>query len=149
MTTRTVCVGLLLSLLPMGDASGEMAKAVVQGTSAESTLTGDVLLTQTEEGLKVNASLAGAPPGLHGFHVHEFGSCAEAGGGAGGHFNPAGTPHGDLLAQGLSGAHAGDLGNIEVEPDGRGSLERVYPGLALSGEPTRRLGWSETARGDW
>lgn len=43
----------------------------------------------------------------------------------------AGVPHGDLLKDGFQHAHAGDLGNIEIGPDGKGTLKKVIPGLTL------------------
>lgn len=36
---------------------------------------GTVTLEQTKGGLKFTPKLAGLPPGEHGFHVHEKGSC--------------------------------------------------------------------------
>jgi superoxide dismutase, Cu-Zn family len=54
------------------------------------------------------------PPGFHGFHIHTTGRCdAPDFTTAGGHFNPAGTPH---------GAHAGDLPSLLVTEDGTATL---------------------------
>jgi Cu-Zn family superoxide dismutase len=50
---------------------------------------------------------------------------------AGDHFNPDGLQHGFVMRDGLSKAHAGDLGNIEVGPDGTGRIEIIVPGLTL------------------
>ncbi|PIQ86131.1 MAG: superoxide dismutase [Candidatus Omnitrophica bacterium CG11_big_fil_rev_8_21_14_0_20_45_26] len=102
------------------------------GPTAEgSAITGKVSFMAIEDGLKINAVVLNAPPGKHGIHIHENGSCAEAGNAAGGHFNPDGVLHGDLAKDGFRHAHAGDLGNIEIGPDGKGTLEKVISGLTL------------------
>ena len=72
------------------------------------------------------------PAGKHGIHIHENGSCEEGGMAAGGHFNPLGVPHGFLPRDGYSKAHAGDLGNIDIDDEGKGSLEIFLIGLSLS-----------------
>jgi len=83
------------------------------------------------EGLKINVVVRNAPPGVHGIHLHENGICAEQGKAAGGHFNPDNVSHGDIAKDGFEHAHAGDLGNIEIGPDGSGALEKVISGLTL------------------
>ena len=95
-------------------------------------ITGKVSFMETDEGLKINAVVENAPPGKHGFHIHEKGDCSDQGNAAGGHFNPDGVPHGDVEKHGFQRAHAGDLGNIEVGSDGKGKLEKIIPGLTLS-----------------
>lgn len=60
---------------------------------------GTITLEQTKQGLKFTPKLMGLPPGEHGFHVHEKGSCASTtvdgkvvpGGAAGGHLDPHNT----------------------------------------------------------
>ena len=52
----------------------------------------------------------------HGFHVHEKGDCSSGDGmSAGGHFNPAGKPHG---AHGAAEHHAGDMPNLKADAYG-------------------------------
>ena len=119
-------------MLPCATSSAETGVAVISDTSADSHMTGSVLLTDTEEGLQIAVNVTNAPPGKHGFHIHTFGLCGEGGKSAGGHFNPDGVEHGELLADGFSAAHAGDLGNLNVGRDGLGSFERTYPGLTLT-----------------
>src|SRR3990167_6286929 len=88
-----------------------------------SAISGIIQLEEVPEGLKVNADVKGVLPGKYGFHFHENGSCADEGKAAGGHFNPDGVSHGLLIKDGFSHAHAGDMGNIEIGPDGAGKLE--------------------------
>src|ERR1041385_5896044 len=60
---------------------------------------GTVTISEMTGGVKLTTALEGLPPGEHGFHLHEQGSCVpgvkdgkpSAGEGAGGHFDPAAT----------------------------------------------------------
>ena len=108
------------------------ANAVIQGTEENSSLAGSARFQDTDDGLQIEAQIFGAPPGLHGIHIHENGSCDDKGNAAGGHFNPRGAKHGFLITDGLDGAHAGDLGNIEIDENGEGTLYLVAPGLTVS-----------------
>ena len=114
-------------------ASAETGRAVIQGTSEGSSVSGMATLTDTAEGLTVSIHVTGVSPGQHGWHIHQFGGCGDGGNAAGGHYNPEGVQHGFLPKDGFTKAHAGDFGNIDVGPDGTGSLELTLPGLSLSG----------------
>jgi Cu-Zn family superoxide dismutase len=90
----------------------------IQGKSG-SDLGGTAVLTDVPGGVQVTAELENAPPGEHGFHVHQKADCsAPDATSAGGHFAPRGNPHG-LPSD--DEHHLGDLGNIEVGKDGTGS----------------------------
>src|SRR5262249_4309454 len=60
---------------------------------------GTVTISDSPAGASVKPGLKGLPPGPHGFHIHENGSCAPTtvnnapvpAGGAGGHFDPQKT----------------------------------------------------------
>jgi Cu-Zn family superoxide dismutase len=105
--------------------------ADIKPTQEGSTISGKAAFIETNEGLKISVFIAGVPPGRHGFHIHEKGDCSDVGNAAGGHFNPDSMPHGDLLKDGFQHAHAGDLGNIEIGSDGKGTLKKVIPELTL------------------
>lgn len=129
---RALFVGFLV-IIGAGEARAETGTVAVHGTSPESTVAGSVTLTETAGGLAVSVEVSNVPPGKHGLHIHQYGNCADGGKAAGGHYNPHGVKHGFLPKDGFEGAHAGDLGNIEVGPDGAGKLELTLPGLRLSG----------------
>ena len=98
-----------------------------QGNNVEGTVT----FMKEKSGVRVTAQLVGLKPGLHGFHVHEFGDCsAPDGKGAGDHFNPAKHPHGGPTGE---KKHAGDLGNIEAGQNGAGKYEGVDAQMTLEG----------------
>ena len=123
-----------LRLLPHLGAA-ETGQATITATTEHSQLSGDVKLMDTPHGLHIVVNIRNAPPGLHGFHIHEFGSCADEGAAAGSHYNPKGVAHGHLATDGFDKAHAGDFGNLPVAPDGTSTLELIMPGLTLSGRP--------------
>lgn len=75
------------------------------------------------QGLRLMIRVHGLPPGVHGMHLHEVGLCdPPAFEGSGAHWNPAGRKHGH---QNPEGPHAGDLGNLTVKADGKGSAEAL------------------------
>lgn len=105
-------------------------QAALAATAPGGTVQGFVTLTEQPEGLHVAVQVSGAPSGNHGIHIHDKGDCGEGGNAAGGHFNPANTPHGFAPTDGAQ-AHPGDMGNITVQPDGTGTLTLTVPSLKL------------------
>jgi superoxide dismutase, Cu-Zn family len=94
-----------------------------------SKLAGKAVLTETEGGVHVLLTVEGIEPGDHGAHVHEKGDCSSPDGkSAGGHFNPHSKDHG---LPGADKRHLGDLGNITIGKDGKGSLDITAPGANL------------------
>ena len=99
-------------------------------------LHGDAKLEETASGVLIHVSVAGAPPGTKGIHIHEKGDCGDiAGNSMGSHFNPGKVSHG---LPGSSQHHPGDLGNIAIGQDGTGKLDittdqgGLEPGQAMS-----------------
>ena len=123
----------LLILVSCGTVWAETGKAVIRGTAEGSAIAGTATFTDTPGGLQVAVQVTNILPGKHGFHIHQYGSCDDVGKAAGGHYNPDGVKHGFLPTDGFAGAHAGDLGNLEVGTDGSGKAELTLPGLRLSG----------------
>ncbi len=113
-------------------AMAQKGIAIIQGTEEGSKAQGIIALEDTKEGLVVNARLSNFPPGEHGFHIHQYGSCSEGGKAAGGHYNPKGTEHGLLSKDGVKKAHAGDLGNITIDKNGDGELDITLSELTLT-----------------
>ena len=81
---------------------------------------GTVEFTNTPNGVLLNADLTGLPPGEHGFHIHENGTCEPDFGAAGGHYNPGGAEHGFQVE---GGPHGGDMPNIHVPESGELTIE--------------------------
>ncbi len=110
----------------------DFAVAVIHPTEGNE-INGVVKFTQTDEGVRVEATVYGLPAeSLHGFHIHEYGDCrAPDALSAGGHFNPTDMPHGGPTD---TERHLGDLGNIPTDEDGVGYLEYVDEKISLRGE---------------
>lgn len=105
---------------------------------AETTVTGrstmfETRVEETDDGVRIRVSASGLPAGPHGMHVHEIGRCdGPAFTSAGAHWNPAKRQHG---RDNPAGAHLGDMTNLVVGPDGRGSAEFVIAGARLTKGP--------------
>jgi Cu-Zn family superoxide dismutase len=106
------------------------AVAKLERKSGDKKLVGSVQFLPTSEGVKVVAEISGLKPGsTHGFHIHETGDCsAPDAKSAGGHFNPAKTPHG---APTDMQHHMGDMGNIQADKTGSVKFERLFPLMSL------------------
>jgi len=102
----------------------KFASAVLDAKSG-SKVSGTVMFSNTPQGIQIMASVTGAKPGKHGFHIHENGDCSALdASSAGDHYNPASAKHaGPNAAQ----RHVGDLGNITVKKNGTGVLKRNIP----------------------
>jgi len=72
--------------------------------------------------ITLRIELSDAPPGELAVHIHDKGDCSSPDGkSAGEHWNPTHSEHGKWGAAG-NRHHLGDLGNIRVGLDGKGSL---------------------------
>lgn len=77
---------------------------------------GTATLVAAGNSLALDVTVSGVPAGTRGFHLHTTGQCTPPGfQSAGGHLNPFNKDHG-LGAP--TGAHLGDLRNIDIEPNG-------------------------------
>ncbi len=91
---------------------------------------GLVQFSDIRQGVRVDVSVIGLPPGKHGFHVHSVGKCDPPDfASAGGHFNPNATKHG---LENREGPHAGDLPNLVVGDDGKAKTFFVNVFLSLN-----------------
>ncbi|HEY0043752.1 MAG TPA: superoxide dismutase family protein [Allosphingosinicella sp.] len=83
------------------------------------------------EGVRLRIEAEGMAPGAYGAHVHTTGRCDAPGfTTAGPHWNPTGQQHGK---DNPAGMHKGDLPNLLVGTDGRGSFEYTVLGAAIGG----------------
>ena len=118
----------------MNDAPAEApvrASATTDLRDASGRSMGSATATQEEGGIRLRVEGLNVPSGSHGVHVHMTGSCtAPDFTSAGGHWNPTGAQHGK---DNPAGMHRGDLPNLLIGTDGRGSMEYVIPGASLAG----------------
>jgi Cu-Zn family superoxide dismutase len=119
---KTILSIAVIAVLASGCASmgggGPGAVAHLEPTTGSSTR-GTVTFAQRGDRVRVTAQLSGLRPGAeHGFHIHEKGDCSSGDGmSAGGHFNPAGKPHGPQSAP----HHAGDMPSLRSDSYGNAS----------------------------
>ena len=98
---------------------------------------GTITIKEAKDGVTIEPKLKDLPPGEHGFHMHEKGSCEPAdkegkktaAQAAGGHFDPDGTkahkgPGG--------GGHKGDLPKLVVSDKGEAKDKLEVKGLTLA-----------------
>ena len=126
-------VAALAAALAVSPAMAAIGTAKITGTADGSKVAGTLKFTEDGKGLTVAGDVSGLTPGLHGFHIHEFGECSDNGMAAGGHYNPKGNAHGNVLKDGQAHAHAGDMGNIEADSQGVAHINVTIPDLTLSG----------------
>jgi Cu-Zn family superoxide dismutase len=91
----------------------------------------------TDGSVRVAVNLSQVPPGIHGFHVHEFGDCGNEGNAAGSHFNPLKRDHG---APHVQPHHAGDFGNVTANAEGRVHTEFTTRSITVAPGPTSVVG---------
>lgn len=118
---------------PMANVSGNGAAsaAPISILNADGRGAGTVAVSQDGTGIRLIVAAENLPPGVHGMHIHEAAACdLPAFASAGGHWNPTSRQHGTENPQ---GAHTGDLPNLTVGPDGRGSADVRLPNVKLTG----------------
>lgn len=115
----------------LGEATPGGRTATASLRTAPGTDVGRVTATEVAGGLRFAIDGNSMPPGTHGAHVHLAGRCDAPGfESAGAHWNPSGRQHG---TQNPAGPHEGDLPNLIVGTDGRGTLAVTVPGATMTG----------------
>lgn len=141
-------LGIYLAAAVLGLSGTAQADSIVQMNSIDQggigAVVGQIVISETRYGLVFSPALAGLPPGLHGFHVHENPSCEArekegkmvAGLAAGGHYDPAGSKqHGLPWGSG----HLGDLPALFVDATGTAANPVLAPRLKMSDLKGRSL----------
>lgn len=88
---------------------------------SNSDLSGTVTFTQENGEVTMTAEFSGLKEGMHAIHLHENADCsAQDATSAGGHWNPTFEDHGEWGSE--NGYHRGDIGNFDVNTEGKGSI---------------------------
>jgi superoxide dismutase, Cu-Zn family len=105
-------------------ASSPVATAVLRDAGGGEV--GQAQVFESAGKLRVALTATGLTAGERGVHVHAVGQCEAPGfTSAGPHWNPTTKQHG---RDNPMGAHQGDLPNIVIGADGRGSIDAPLPG---------------------
>lgn len=95
--------------------------SVTMQPKSGSTAKGEVVFTEKNGKVKMEANFTGLKPGPHAIHLHETADCSsDDGTSTGGHWNPTNKNHGKWGAS--DGYHKGDIGNFDADSDGKGSI---------------------------
>jgi Cu-Zn family superoxide dismutase len=131
-TTPLVALAALALLFGVGCAHHQhVSKAIaVMSPTAGSSVSGEVVFHEADNGVRIVANITGLTPGDHGFHVHQWGDITAPDGMAtGGHFDPFDHQHG---ARDAPEKHIGDLGNLHADSHGVASYDWTDTEMNLS-----------------
>ena len=138
---KMVAIGAVGAAMMLGSTAwaAKSTKVTMNTISADGVgkSVGTITIKEAKDGVTIEPKLKGLPPGEHGFHVHENGSCEPAekdgkkvaGQAAGGHFDRDATqahkgPGG--------GGHEGDLPKLVVSDKGEAKDKLEVKGMKLA-----------------
>jgi Cu-Zn family superoxide dismutase len=102
-------------------AQNARARAVFKAVDKRGRTIGTLTLEQKGEWVTLEGQFKNLPPGLHGFQIHTNGNCSGASARkSGSDYNPTDSRHGP---PGSARRHVGDLGNLDVDRNGRATFE--------------------------
>ncbi len=115
------------AIVVLGATEGNNVAGVISFAEKD----GKVTITGEVTGLNANQK--------HAWHIHEFGNLNSKDGMAtGGHYNPEGHDHGLPDKEGKR--HAGDLGNLAADADGKATIDLTFDNITIAGEKNPIIG---------
>lgn len=135
MRTRILVALAGLGLLPFSVqfAYAAQKSAHANIVNAQGTQIGTAKFSPSGAGVRVSVKVSQLTPGEHGIHIHAVGKCeGPAFSTAGGHFNPNNSHHGIHNAKDPK-PHVGDMPNLIVGKNGKGSANFTVEGATLDG----------------
>lgn len=116
---------------PAAVSTAKAANVNLASASA-SLVSGRLSVVPMRDGVHLTGEVGGlAPNSTHAIHIHEKGDCSAAdASSAGGHFNPAGAPHGKV---GSGAHHGGDMDNLVADAEGVAKVDVHASGVTLGG----------------
>jgi len=108
------------------------AEAILSGTQSDTTVTGTVSFNEDNGKVKMMLDIT-VPKKANqsvAVHIHEHGNCGDMGKEAHGHWNPTKMNHGKW---GSAAFHSGDIGNVNLNAEGKGTLELETDLWSISG----------------
>jgi superoxide dismutase, Cu-Zn family len=115
-------------------AAGSMrAHADIKGEGITGTADFVEHSTGTGKMVDITVAVTGLKPGIHGVHLHAVGKCEPDFAAAGGHFDPG--PAGNMDPDANHPFHMGDIPNLDVPANGRGTMKVSTTRVTLSEGP--------------
>ncbi|HRN58566.1 MAG TPA: superoxide dismutase family protein [Agriterribacter sp.] len=115
------------------------AEAVLAGTYADTAVSGTAKFDAVDNG-KVKLELEITIPAKAGksvaVHLHEHGDCGDNGNLSHGHWNPTNQQHGKW---GSASFHSGDIGNVQLDAAGKGTLTMETDLWTLGGTAEKNI----------
>jgi len=119
-------------------ASVQTATADITGTYPDTTVSGKATFTSENNGpvkLDIQLDIPAKAGKEVAVHLHEHGDCSDAGKGAHGHWNPTNEEHGKW---GSAHFHRGDIGNIKLDAQGKGTFEMTTDLWQIGGDDSTK-----------
>jgi len=137
MATDTTSANMMMEAAPVPLVSH--AEAMLSGTYPDTALSGTIKFDTEPDG-KVKMTLEMTVPAKAGksiaVHIHEHGDCGDMGKMAHGHWNPTNAQHGKW---GSASFHSGDIGNVDINAKGKGTLILVTDLWTLGGSSDKNI----------
>ncbi len=113
------------------------AEAALSGTQSDTTLSGTARFTENNGQVKLalNVDIPKMANKTVAVHLHEHGSCGDMGKEAHGHWNPTKANHGKW---GSDNFHRGDIGNIDLDGEGKGTIAIETDLWSISGSDSTK-----------
>lgn len=114
--------------------NGVHSAVAVMHATAGNNVAGWVMFEDVDGGVRVTAEVTGLTPNQkHAFHIHQYGDGRAADGtSAGSHYDPQHTMHHADVNMAMP-HHAGDLGNLQADANGRASYNKVIDDITVAG----------------
>lgn len=114
------------------------AQAVIASTYADTAVTGTATFETVNGKVKMTLSIT-APSRANknvAVHIHEHAGCGDNGKDAHGHWNPTKVNHGKWDSDAY---HSGDIGNVELDKDGKGTKELETDRWTIGGDSATNI----------
>lgn len=118
--------------------SNQAAEVTLNSMYPDTTVTGMATFQQNGDKVKLtlNVTIPSKANQSVAVHIHENGDCGDVGKNAGPHWNPGSKDHGKW---GENGFHSGDIGNIELDGEGKGNIELETDMWSIGGDSTKNI----------
>lgn len=117
----------------------QTAVATLSGTEADTTVEGTATFTEEGTGntkLDLSVTVPKMANKTVAVHIHEHPDCGMMGKNTHGHWNPTNKPHGKF---GTGDFHSGDIGNVTLDANGKGTLTMDTDLWTIGGDSTKNI----------